>query len=165
MEIDADNMCDDAANKVTAMNQAVDSNSGTASKFFKAMGQTPDKRQWLDEVERRGNGSAAHPWGSDLQPWEIGMAAQEYLHQRVDVAQLVLYVRDLLREYGQLMRFGPVAYDDSVCYSGEVLIDQFAHPYPEDAEAFAEENPWLKTYDPCPTYSDPKRVPVTDEHS
>ena len=45
--------------------------------------------------------------------------------------QLLLYMRDALQAYSKAMTYKPEPPPDSLCYHGDLALDQFAHPFPE----------------------------------
>ena len=53
---------------------------------------------------------------------------------------------DLLRAYAALQRFRPAPFK-SACYTGDLLLGQFAAPHAWDGRAVEQAYPWLRGYD------------------
>ena len=77
-----------------------------------------------------------------------------------------LYVKDLITEYASLQTTTQVKPSwNAVCYTGQLVLDQFAFPYRLDKQVVVQAYPWLTTYgqDLCASKSD--SVPVTESTS
>lgn len=55
-----------------------------------------------------------------------------------------LYIRDALRQYAALQVFKPQTSLNAVCYTGDLLLEQFGFPHPEDREVVLGAYPWLE---------------------
>ena len=56
-----------------------------------------------------------------------------------------LYIRDALRQYAALQTFKPQPSLNALCYTGDLLLQQFAYPrFEEDARVVAGAYPWLE---------------------
>ncbi|GAB4824253.1 hypothetical protein N2152v2_011299 [Parachlorella kessleri] len=103
-----------------------------------------------DGKARSGTAAKAqqYPWGSELTPQQIADEGRKFLEAHVRMRDVKLYLRDMLREYAQLLDFQPVPGDKSRCYTGKRLLKEFAVPFPEDAEDVLQRYPWLAQWDP-----------------
>ena len=57
-----------------------------------------------------------------------------------------LYIRDALRQYAALQVFKPQPSWNAVCYTGELLLEQFSFPYEYDRRVVAGAYPWLENW-------------------
>ena len=55
--------------------------------------------------------------------------------------------RDLLKSYAALQKFRVRPVAKATCYTGDLLLEQFATPHKVDGEIVARAYPWLKGYD------------------
>lgn len=80
-----------------------------------------------------------------------------------------LYIRDVLKEYAALQTFKPQPAWESVCYTGELLLEQFGFPYEYDKKVVLSAYPWLRSFaaEECagklPRSKMPKVVPELEE--
>lgn len=80
----------------------------------------------------------------------------QFVRDHVRMADVRLYVRDLLREYAALQTFVPRRRQNSVCYTGRVLLEQFGSHHVRDAHILRQAYPWLQAFDPgCPPLPQP----------
>ncbi|KAL4422975.1 hypothetical protein ABPG75_009172 [Micractinium tetrahymenae] len=88
----------------------------------------------------------SYSWASGRMPWQIAAAGQRFVLEHVRMPDVFLYMRDLLRAYAALQRFRPAPFK-SACYTGDLLLEQFAAPHAWDGQAVAAAYPWLRGYD------------------
>ena len=73
-------------------------------------------------------------------------AAVQFMTDHVRMEDVRLYIRDVLREYAALQTFRPKPTWDSVCYTGELLLQQFGFPYEYDRKVVLAAYPWLRSF-------------------
>lgn len=64
-----------------------------------------------------------------------------------------LYIKDILKEYASLQTASQIKPSwNAVCYTGQLVLDQFAFPYRLDKQVVVQAYPWLQSYgkDLCP---------------
>lgn len=72
------------------------------------------------------------------------------------MADVRLYIRDLLREYAALQAFYPQKKPNSVCYTGRLLLEQFGKPHMRDEHILRQSYPWLEGFtNGCPQLPQP----------
>ncbi|GAB4823426.1 hypothetical protein N2152v2_010472 [Parachlorella kessleri] len=97
------------------------------------------------------HGENKYPWESAMTPQEIADEGRKFLREHLRAEDVRLYLRDLLQEYGKLLKFQPKPSQGAVCYSGPRLLQMFGSPHPEDRDDVAEKYPWLASWEPgCP---------------
>ena len=66
--------------------------------------------------------------------------------KHVRMEDVRLYIRDVLKEYAALQTFRPKPTWNSVCYTGELLLDQFGFPHEYDRKVVLQAYPWLRKF-------------------
>lgn len=64
-----------------------------------------------------------------------------------------LYIKDVLKEYASLQTAKEIKPSwNAVCYTGQLVLDQFAFPYRLDKQVVVQAYPWLTSFgqDLCP---------------
>ena len=87
----------------------------------------------------------------------------QFIEDHVQMEDVRLYIKDLITEYASLQSKSQVKPSwNAVCYTGQLVLDQFAFPYRLDKQVVVQAYPWLTTYgqDRCPSKLD--SVPVAD---
>ena len=83
----------------------------------------------------------------------------QFIDDHVQMEDVRLYVKDVLKEYASLQTATQIQPSwNAVCYTGQLVLDQFAFPYRLDKQVVVQAYPWLQTFaqDSCPTTSDSK---------
>lgn len=94
----------------------------------------------------------------------------QFVRDHLRMTDVRLYIRDLLREYAALQAFVPVKKPNSVCYTGQLLLEQFGRPHARDEHILRQSYPWLEDFDNgCPELPQPpaktaKRLRRTTAH-
>lgn len=73
-----------------------------------------------------------------------------------------LYIKDVLKEYASHQTATEIKPSwNAVCYTGQLVLDQFAFPYRLDKQVVVQAYPWLTSFgqDLCPA-STPGTMPV-----
>lgn len=68
------------------------------------------------------------------------------MSDHVRMEDVRLYIRDVLKEYAALQTYKAQPSWDSVCYTGELLLEQFGFPYEYDKKVVTAAYPWLRTF-------------------
>lgn len=68
------------------------------------------------------------------------------MSDHVRMEDVRLYIRDVLKEYAALQTYKAQPSWDSVCYTGELLLEQFGYPYEYDKKVVTAAYPWLRTF-------------------
>lgn len=73
------------------------------------------------------------------------MCLLQFLADHVQMKDVRLYIRDALQQYARLQTFKPQPSWNALCYTGELLLEQFAFPnYEEDRRVVLGAYPWLE---------------------
>ena len=75
----------------------------------------------------------------------------------MQMADVRLYIRDVLKEYASLQTATEIKPSwNAVCYTGQLVLDQFAFPYRLDKQVVVQAYPWLTSFgqDLCPASTD-----------
>ncbi len=83
----------------------------------------------------------------------------QFIEDHVQMEDVRLYVKDVLKEYASLQTAPQIKPSwNAVCYTGQLVLDQFAFPYRLDKQVVVQAYPWLQTFgqDSCPTMPDSK---------
>ena len=76
---------------------------------------------------------------------QISMCLLQFLADHVQMKDVRLYIRDALQQYARLQTFKPQPSWNALCYTGELLLEQFAFPnYEEDRRVVLGAYPWLE---------------------
>ena len=83
----------------------------------------------------------------------FGADALQFIEDHVQMEDVRLYIRDVLKEYASLQTATQIKPSwNAVCYTGQLVLDQFAFPYRLDKQVVVQAYPWLTTFgqDLCP---------------
>lgn len=94
------------------------------------------------------DGGNKYTWDSTMTPQEIADEGRKFLREHLRAEDVRLYLRDLLQEYGKLLKFRPKPSQGAICFSGPRLLEMFGSPHPEDRDDVAEKYPWLASWEP-----------------
>lgn len=156
VEVDPHNLCDDLVNKVRYMNEVLE-----ASPTNKFGGQSMGRQGLGLEMTNQRSVSSVLTKASEynLHPQEIADAGLKFMKDHVQMEDVRLYVKDVLKEYASLQTATRIKPSwNAVCYTGQLVLDQFAFPYRLDKQVVVQAYPWLQTFgqDSCPTMPDSK---------
>jgi len=70
----------------------------------------------------------------------------QFMNDHVRMEDVRLYIRDVLKEYAALQTFKAQPSWNSVCYTGEHLLEQFGYPYEYDKKVVTAAYPWLRNF-------------------
>ena len=85
----------------------------------------------------------------------------QFIEDHVQMEDVRLYIKDIITEYASLQTATEVKPSwNAVCYTGQLVLDQFAFPYRLDKQVVVQAYPWLTTFglDKCALGSEPTRV-------
>lgn len=88
-----------------------------------------------------------------------GTCGVQFIEDHVQMEDVRLYIKDVLKEYASLQTATQIKPSwNAVCYTGQLVLDQFAFPYRLDKQVVVQAYPWLQTFaqDSCPTMPDSK---------
>ena len=77
----------------------------------------------------------------------------QFIEDHVQMTDVRLYIKDILKEYASLQTASQIKPSwNAVCYTGQLVLDQFAFPYRLDKQVVVQAYPWLQSYgkDLCP---------------
>lgn len=83
----------------------------------------------------------------------------QFIENHVQIEDVRLYIKDVLKEYASLQTATQIKPSwNAVCYTGQLVLDQFAFPYRLDKQVVVQAYPWLQTFgqDSCPITPDSK---------
>lgn len=75
------------------------------------------------------------------------------MEDHVQMEDVRLYIKDVLKEYASLQTATQIKPSwNAVCYTGQLVLDQFAFPYRLDKQVVVQAYPWLTSFgqDLCP---------------
>ena len=81
----------------------------------------------------------------------------QFIEDHVQMEDVRLYIRDVLKEYASLQTATQIKPSwNAVCYTGQLVLDQFAFPYRLDKQVVVQAYPWLTSFgqDLCPASSE-----------
>ena len=71
----------------------------------------------------------------------------QFIEDHVQMEDVRLYIKDVLKEYASLQTAARIKPSwNAVCYTGQLVLDQFAFPYRLDKQVVAQAYPWLATF-------------------
>lgn len=85
----------------------------------------------------------------------------QFIEDHVQMEDVRLYIKDIITEYASLQTETQIKPSwNAVCYTGQLVLDQFAFPYRLDKQVVVQAYPWLTTYgvDKCASGSELARV-------
>ena len=85
----------------------------------------------------------------------------QFIEDHVQMEDVRLYIKDIITEYASLQTAAEVKPSwNAVCYTGQLVLDQFAFPYRLDKQVVVQAYPWLMTFglDKCASGLEPTRV-------
>ncbi|KAL3133656.1 hypothetical protein ABBQ32_008167 [Trebouxia sp. C0010 RCD-2024] len=148
VEVDPNNLCDDLVTKVKYMNQVLDAGATHAPSTQGRQGLG------LELTNQRSVSSIlTGPSEDDLHPQEIADAGLKFMEDHVQMGDVRLYIKDVLKEYASLQTAKEIKPSwNAVCYTGQLVLDQFAFPYRLDKQVVVQAYPWLTSFgqDLCP---------------
>lgn len=68
------------------------------------------------------------------------------MNDHVRMEDVRLYIRDVMKEYAALQTYKARPSWDAVCYTGELLLEQFGFPYEYDKKVVTAAYPWLRNF-------------------
>ena len=77
----------------------------------------------------------------------------QFMQDHVQMQDVRLYIRDVLKEYASLQTATEIKPSwNAICYTGQLVLDQFAFPYRLDKQVVVQAYPWLTSFgqDLCP---------------
>ena len=77
----------------------------------------------------------------------------QFIEDHVQMEDVRLYIKDVLKEYASLQTASKIKPSwNAVCYTGQLVLDQFAFPYRLDKQVVVQAYPWLTSFgqDLCP---------------
>lgn len=81
--------------------------------------------------------------------WEkiAGVLFLQFIKDHVQMEDVRLYIKDILKEYASLQTAAQIKPSwNAVCYTGQLVLDQFAFPYRLDKQVVVQAYPWLTAY-------------------
>ena len=81
----------------------------------------------------------------------------QFIEDHVQMEDVRLYIKDVLKEYASLQTASEIKPSwNAVCYTGQLVLDQFAFPYRLDKQVVVQAYPWLTSFgqDLCPASSE-----------
>lgn len=95
---------------------------------------------------------ATHPGGLN----QLCLPLQ-FIEDHVQMEDVRLYIKDVLKEYASLQTASEIKPSwNAVCYTGQLVLDQFAFPYRLDKQVVVQAYPWLTSFgqDLCPALAE-----------
>ena len=77
----------------------------------------------------------------------------QFIEDHVQMEDVRLYIKDVLKEYASLQTASEIKPSwNAICYTGQLVLDQFAFPYRLDKQVVVQAYPWLTAFgqDLCP---------------
>ena len=78
---------------------------------------------------------------------DMTLALVQFIEDHVQMEDVRLYIKDVITQYASLQMATQVKPSwNAVCYTGQLVLDQFAFPYRLDKQVVVQAYPWLTTY-------------------